>query len=270
MTTIPGTDKAADLVAASRLRERLGDAPRAVVVLGSGMSPLVDRLDSIEARIPYAELSLASTSVSGHDGALIIGNLGGERICLLSGRVHMYEGTPMEAVVRNVRAMAAWGVERLVLTSATGSVVAANPPGTCVRVLDHINLTGRNPLVGPNRSDLGERFPDMTHAYDHTLGAVADSVAAEQGLPYARGIYCALSGPSYETPAEIRMMQVLGADVVGMSLIPEVIAARHAGMRVLAFAVVSNFAAGLSKEEFASEEVAARWPSRSARGRPGS
>jgi len=216
---------------------------------------MVDRLDAVTARIPYAELSLASTSVSGHDGCVILGTLGGERICLLSGRVHMYEGTPMEAVVRNVRAMAAWGVERLILTSATGSLVPDNPPGTCLRVLDHINLTGRNPLVGPNRADLGPRFPDMTHAYDHTLGAVADSVAAEQGLPYARGVYYALSGPSYETPAEIRMMQVLGADVVGMSLIPEVIAARHAGMRVLAFAVVSNFAAGLAREELAHDEV---------------
>jgi purine-nucleoside phosphorylase len=219
------------------------------------MGPLVDTLSPLEGQAGFGDVGLVSTTVSGHAGRVTVGHLGPTRVVVLGGRVHMYEGRSLEEVARATRAMAAWGVERIVYTSAVGSLHLDMPPGTLVQVEDHINLSGRNPLVGPNDANLGPRFPDMTRAYDPQMAEDAHRVAAKNGIELRKGVYSLISGPSYETPAEIRALGILGADVVGMSLVPEVIAGVHAGIRVLAIAMVSNFAAGVTGEPLSHAEV---------------
>lgn len=221
---------------------------------GSGLSGLLDHLQDARTA-SYAEVGLPAPGVHGSGGRISVGSLGGSRVALLGGRLHLYEGFPIERVVFQVRALATWGVRKLVLTSAVGSVDANIRPGSIVRITDHINLMGCNPLVGPNLDGLGERFPDLSHAYDPELGALAEQIAVERGLPLTRGVYAAMLGPSYETPAEIRMVRTLGASVVGMSTVPEVIAATHARMRVVVFSIVSNLAAGLATEPITDDEV---------------
>jgi len=176
---------------------------------------------------------------------------------MLSGRIHSYEGHPLEVVVRGVRGMAAWGAKRLVMTSAVGSLHTGLQPGDLVRINDHINLMGINPLVGPNIDALGPRFPDVSEAYSPSLGALADAEAARQGIALDVGVYAAVRGPSYETPAEVRMLGKLGGHVVGMSVVPETLAAVHAGMEVLVIAVVSNSGTGLTDEAPAHDQVTA-------------
>lgn len=237
-----------------RLQDTFGDAPEGAVVLGSGLSVLLDHLEDASSA-DYSDLGLPTPGVEGHAGRASVGRLGKARVALLGGRSHVYEGYPMERVVYQVRAMRLWGVQKLVLTSAVGSIDVSVGPGSLLRITDHINLMGRNPLMGPNLDLLGPRFPDMGHAYDPELGQLAEQVAAEQGVTLHRGVYAAMLGPSYETPAEIRMLRVMGASVVGMSTVPEVIAARHAGLRVVAFAVISNHAAGIKDEVLTHEDV---------------
>jgi inosine/guanosine/xanthosine phosphorylase family protein len=232
-------------VAAELCRSRFGPPPRAVIILGSGVGVLRESLEG-EQSAPYGEVGLPVTSVIGHDGSLLVGELAGTRVAMLSGRLHSYEGRSMEENVRAVRAMAAWGVEILVMTSAVGSLHTHLSPGDLVRVTDHINLMGINPLVGPNIDALGPRFPDLAAAYDPELGAEAEAVAQELGIELKQGVYAAVRGPSFETPAEVRMLAGIGASVVGMSVVPETIAAVHAGMRVLTIAIVSNEGTGLS------------------------
>ena len=227
-----------------------------VIILGSGVGVLRHSLENGQSA-SYADLGLPTTSVVGHDGSLLVGSLGGTRIAMLSGRLHSYEGRTMEENVRAVRAMAAWGVEILVMTSAVGSLTTDLKPGDLVRVTDHINLMGINPLVGPNIDELGPRFPDMAAAYDPQLGAQADAVAAELGTRMTLGVYAAVRGPSFETPAEVRMLAKVGASVVGMSVVPETIAAVHAGIRVLTIAIVSNDGTGLSDAPPKHDEVTA-------------
>lgn len=217
------------------------------MVLGSGLGVLLDRLEDVRSTT-HAELGLPVPAVAGHKGVFALGRVHGAPVLLVSGRVHLYEGYAPSDVVAGVRALARWGVGRLVLTNAAGSCRPDWAPGSLVRMTDHIDMTHGNPLVGPNRDDLGPRFPDLTHAYDPALGAQADALALELGIPLQRGVYAAMRGPSYETPAEVRMLGRMGADVVGMSTVPEVIAAVHAGMRVLAFSVVSNYGSGLTDE----------------------
>ena len=235
---------------------RFGEAPKGVIVLGSGLGGMLDRLEEPQS-CPYGEVGLPTTSVAGHAGHIVVGRLGDERIAMLSGRVHSYEGHPLEMVVRGVRSMAAWGVKNLVMTSAVGSLHTGLQPGDLVRVTDHINLMGINPLVGPNIDDLGPRFPDVSQAYNPELGALADALAASQGTQLERGVYAAVRGPSYETPAEVRMLGKMGGHVVGMSVVPETLAAVHAGMRVLVIAVVSNPGTGLTEEPPAHDQVTA-------------
>lgn len=242
-------------LAAEALRRRFGPPPEAAVVLGSGMSGLADRLTDREGDVPYGALGLPATGVAGHAGTLSVGTLSGVRLALLAGRVHLYEGRPVEESLRHVRALGAWGVRRLLLTSAVGGIRDDLSPGLLVRITDHINLIGRNPLVGPNEAAQGERFFDLTDAYSPRLAAVLDDAARHAGVTLKSGVYAAVSGPTYETPAEIRMLALLGADVVGMSLIPEVMAGRHQGMEVAAVAVISNRAAGLSAERLTHEDV---------------
>lgn len=238
----------------TRLQAAFGDAPEGAVVLGSGLAGFASGLEGASSR-SYAEIGLPTPGVEGHSGVVSVGIMGGRRLALLAGRLHLYEGHPPDRVVFAVRALALWGVTRLVLTSAVGSLYPEVGPGSLVRITDHINLMGRNPLVGENLDLVGPRFPDMGHAYDRALGRLADCVADEEGIHLHRGVYSAMLGPSYETPAEIRMLRQLGGHVVGMSTVPEVIAARHAGIRVLTISVVSNLAAGLADEHLSHVDV---------------
>lgn len=239
----------------ARLRERLGEAPEGAVLLGSGLYRMMSELRE-PALVPYADLGFRPLVTHQGRDFVGVGRLGPQRLALLGGRLHLYEGHPISDVVLPIFALAAWGVKRLVLTSAVGAINPGLAPGSVVRITDHINLMGRNPLVGLTlprfRSD---PFIDLSGAYDRELGAHADQVARERGRHLAKGVYAAMLGPSYETPAEIRGLRSWGADVVGMSMVPEVIAARYAHMRVLAFAVVSNLAAGLSKEPLSDADV---------------
>ena len=230
--------------ATEAVRARLGERkPRVAIVLGSGLGGLTDHVaDPI--RIGYADIpGFHVPTVPGHKGELVAGTLGGTDVILQSGRFHMYEGHPAQIAVLPVRVFASLGVETLVVTNAAGGIRRTFTPGTLMLISDHINLTGRNPLEGAVLA--GEtRFPDMSVAYDATLRETARRIAAAQGTRLEEGIYCALLGPTYETPAEVRMLERLGADAVGMSTAPETIIARARGMRVLGFSLVTNAAAG--------------------------
>lgn len=232
---------------AETCRKEFGAPPKVAVILGSGVGGLKDGLTD-PREISYERAGLPTMSVHGHAGTVTVGFLGEKPVVMLGGRKHSYEGDALHDVVCGVRAMAAWGVEILVMTSAVGSLSKRLSPGDLVRITDHINLMGINPLVGPNIPQLGPRFPDMSLAYDPELGAEAEGVAADLGVAMTNGVYAAVRGPSFETPAEVRMLHMLGASVVGMSVVPETIAAVHAGMRVLTIAIVSNEGTGLSDQ----------------------
>jgi purine-nucleoside phosphorylase len=222
------------------VRGRTEYRPAVGVVLGSGMGALAERLES-RVVIPYEEIpEFPPTSVPGHDGKLVVGLLGGMPVAVLQGRVHLYEGASAQDVTFGVRLLGWFGVRSLLLTCAAGAVNPALAPGQLVRISDHLNLTGANPLTGPNDDRLGTRFPDMGAPYDARLGERLDACAARLGQALPSGVYAGLAGPSYETPAEIRMLRTLGADLVGMSTVLEVIAARHAGMRVAALAPIGH------------------------------
>ena len=245
------------MAAATVIRDALSAPARIAVVLGSGLGELADRLERPEI-VPYATIpSFPRATVEGHHGNLVAGRLGASRVIYLQGRFHFYEGYELEDVTFPVRVLARLGVERLVLTAATGGIRTDLGPGDLVCLTDHLNLIGRNPLRGPNDARLGPRFPDMTALYTPGLRALAHDEAARLGLSLKEGVYACLSGPSYETPAEIAMLRTLGADVVGMSTVPEAIVARHSGMEVLAFALVTNAAAGVTGAAITHEEVLA-------------
>jgi purine-nucleoside phosphorylase len=242
---------------ASSLRSRFGPPPEVVLVLGSGLGAFAESVDDAQAA-PYAEVGIPAPSVTGHAGRIVVGSVHGRRVAVLAGRLHLYEGYDVSEVVLAARAMARWGARALVLTSATGGVAPDLRTGDVVAVSDHLNFLGRNPLTGPNLAELGPRFPDLARLYTPRLRAIA-LAAAPHAAPSAvrEGVYAAMPGPSYETPAEIRMLGRLGADIVGMSLVPEAIAAGHAGLEVLGLAVVSNPAAGLTQEELTHSDVTA-------------
>ena len=246
-----GPDVAA---AAAHLDAALPSVPRVAVVLGSGLGWLSDRLVD-PVRVAFEDVpGIPPTGVAGHVGCFVHGRLEGGEVLLQAGRFHAYEGHAMDVVVASVRILAALGVEILVLTNAAGGVRADLGPGTLVLIDDHINLMFRSPLVGPVFG-AEERFPDMSAPYDRALQEVAIAAAAERAVQLERGVYAAVLGPSYETPAEVRMLARMGADVVGMSTVPEVIAARANGMRCLAFSAVTNRAAGLSPIPLSHGEV---------------
>lgn len=229
--------------------------PRLAMVLGSGLGPLADEVDAA-AVLPYADVPhfLPSTA-PGHAGRLVMGYLEGVPVAVMAGRSHMYEGYSAARVAYPVQVMSLLGADTLVVTNAAGGVNTAFHSGTLMLIADHINLTGRNPLVGHNDSRLGPRFADMSQAYDPALRNLAKRVAGELGQTLAEGVYLAVLGPSYETPAEIRMARALGADAVGMSTVMEVIAAGHAGMRVLGISCITNMAAGILPQKLTEEEV---------------
>jgi purine-nucleoside phosphorylase len=203
-------------------------------------------------RIPH----FPAATVQGHSGALVVGRANTVPVAVLRGRVHAYEGHSLDSVVFPIRVLSRIGVRAVVMTNAAGAINAEFRPGELMILADHINLLG-NPLLGPNEARLGPRFPDMTEAYDPDLRRMAATVCQEVGVTAHEGVYIAVSGPSYETPAEIRMARTLGADAVGMSTVPEVIAARHLGMRVLALSCLTNMAAGVSDGRLAHEDVLA-------------
>ena len=232
-----------------------GEGAEVAVVLGSGLASVADRLTDPRSA-PYASLpGFPETTVAGHPGRMIVGTLGDRKVLLLCGRVHGYEGYPASEVGFGVRVAASLGARTLIVTNAAGGVDPALVPGEIVMISDQINLTGQSPLTGPNDERLGPRFPDMTDAYAPELRTLAGAVARHQGLSLHEGVYCAMQGPSYETPAEIRMARAMGADLVGMSTVPEVIVARAIGLRVLGVSCITNLACGLSNTPITHAEV---------------
>jgi purine-nucleoside phosphorylase len=233
--------------------------PRAAVILGSGLGRFAEGLENAAA-IPYSEIpEFPVSAVAGHTGRLVVGELvspsGRVPVAAMQGRVHAYEGWSADEVAFGVRVLARAGAESLWITNAAGGVNPDLEAGDLVRITDHLNLTGLNPLTGPDDESLGPRFPDMTGAYDQGLGALLDEEAARLGIDLGRGVYAGVAGPSYETPAEVRMLRTLGADLVGMSTVHEVIVARHMGLKVAALSLVANRAAGLSGAPLSHDEV---------------
>jgi purine-nucleoside phosphorylase len=241
-------------VAAARLRRFARWRPTLAIVLGSGFQPAVRELEDGRC-VPYSRLpGFPPTGVSGHAGELWEGRFGRTPVLMLSGRAHFYEGHSMERVTFAVRALAAFGVRDLLLTNAAGGVNPRFRPGDLMVLRDHINFMGTNPLRGPARSGLPQ-FLDLTRAYDPELSALLERAGRRCGMRLRRGVYLAVCGPSYETPAEIRAFRRLGADAVGMSTVPEVIVARQCGLRVAAISCITNLAAGLSRHALSHEEV---------------
>lgn len=237
------------------LESRLTVRPDVGIVLGSGLGAFADELHDAHV-FPYDEIPgwPPSTAV-GHAGQLVFGRIAGVEVVCMAGRAHFYEGYAMPQVTMGVRVMGALGIQALALTNAAGGINLSYSRGALVLLHDHINLQGTNPLIGPNDEKLGPRFPDMTEAYSKKLRALAHEIAAELGFTFPEGVYAALTGPTYETPAEIRFLRAIGADLVGMSTVPEVIAARHMDIPVLAISCVTNMAAGVTGEVIHHEEV---------------
>ena len=243
--------------AAARARDDLGGTHTIGVVLGSGLGAFADRLTKPRS-LPFSSIPhFPTSSVAGHSGRIVAGRLGDVDVIVLAGRVHQYEGYTPQEVAFPIRVLCRLGIRALVITNASGCINMAWSPGDLMRITDHINLTGRNPLVGPNDARLGPRFPDMSRAYDPRLGVALDAAAASCGVPLRHGVYAHVLGPSYETPAEIRMMRVLGGDAVGMSTVPEVIVAGHAGVPVAGIACLTNMAAGVLDQPLSHAEVTA-------------
>ena len=227
------------------LRERLGEVPEIALVLGSGLGDFADRLEH-KCFIPYQEIPHFPVSTApDHAGRFVLGTLRGKRILVMQGRVHYYEGYSMDEVVYPIRVMKLLGVEKLLLTNAAGSICTDYRVGDLVMIADHIKFFNDTPLRGQNIEEFGSRFNDMSDAYTKTLRELARGVAARENIILREGVYAYMPGPCFETPAEIRMLRTLGADVVGMSTVPEVICAAHAGMQVFALSFVTNLAAGL-------------------------
>ncbi|MDP9054108.1 MAG: purine-nucleoside phosphorylase, partial [Acidobacteriota bacterium] len=231
--------------------------PAVAVVLGSGLGAFADALED-NTVIPYADIpGWPHSTAIGHAGKLIVGSIGGLPVAALSGRAHLYEGYTAQDAAFGVRTLARLGVQSIVLTNAAGGVNPALSPGQLVLISDHINLMGQNPLTGANDEALGPRFPDMSDAYPKRYREAARAAGREMGLELAEGVYAALPGPSYETPAEIRYLRAIGADLVGMSTVPETIAANHMGMNVLGISCVTNFAAGVADRKLDHSDVLA-------------
>jgi purine-nucleoside phosphorylase len=241
--------------AAASLRDRCGALPETAIVLGSGLGDFADTLlDAIAT--PYGDIpNWPASKVIGHAGRLVIGNVAGKRVAALAGRVHYYEGHDLGTIVFAVRVMGRLGVKRVILTNAAGGINTTFAQGALMVIDDHINFLGSNPLVGANDDRFGPRFPDMSDVYSTRLRKVADEAARAVKVPVSHGVYIAVHGPSYETPAEIRAFRTLGADAVGMSTVPEAIAARHMGLEVLGISCITNMAAGVLPQPLDHNEV---------------
>jgi purine-nucleoside phosphorylase len=240
---------------AAWLQRRYGTPPDVAIVLGSGLGEftraLADAVTCAYADVPH----WPAAAVVGHAGQLVVGGIRGKRVAALSGRAHFYEGHDLRTVTFGVRALAASGVRVLILTNAAGGINLAFEPGTLMLIDDHINLLGSNPLVGPNDDRFGFRFPDMTEVYSRRLRDMADAAASARAVPVRHGVYVAVHGPSYETPAEIRFLRTIGADAVGMSTVPEALVARQMRMEVLGISCITNPAAGVLPQPLHHDEV---------------
>jgi purine-nucleoside phosphorylase len=226
--------------AVAAIRNRSAFQPEVAVILGTGLGALAKEIRA-EAELPYADIPhFPLSTVESHSGRLLLGSLGGRRVVAMQGRFHRYEGYSLQQIVLPVRAMFRLGAKTLIVSNACGGMNPLWRAGDIMLVDDHINLLGDNPLVGPNLDELGPRFPDMSEAYDRQLQAIAEATALALKIPLRRGVYAAVSGPNLETRAEYRMLRTMGADVVGMSTVPEVIAARHMGMRVLGLSIITD------------------------------
>jgi purine-nucleoside phosphorylase len=234
-----------------------GFRPRVGLILGSGLGGFADELTDA-VTVPYAQLpDFPTSSVVGHAGRLVLGSLGDLPVAAMQGRVHAYEGYPPSLVAFPARVLCRLGIAHLTVTNAAGGIHPDFAVGDLMAVTDHLNLSGGNPLAGPNDAALGPRFPDLSHAYDGPALELLARAAAAEGCQLRRGVYAYLAGPSYETPAEIRMLRVLGADAVGMSTVPEVIAAAHLGVKVTGISCITNLAAGLGATPLSHDDVSA-------------
>ena len=248
-----GYDKVGE--AAAFLTTKLGDVPKVAIILGSGLGAFGESLQDATA-MPYTDIPhWPASKVIGHAGKLVAGTAKGKRILALSGRAHFYEGHDMSVVTFATRVLGRLGVKTLIVTNAAGGINTRFGEGALMLMTDHINFLGTNPLIGPNDDRLGRRFPDMSEVYSKRLRGLAADAARAMSLPIEQGVYIAVTGPSYETPAEIRAFRALGADAVGMSTVPEAICARHMGIEVLGISCISNMAAGILDQPLTEEEV---------------
>ena len=243
--------------AVSVVRERVSLAPQVAIILGSGLGALAGEVRA-DALVPYAVIpGFPRSTVEGHAGNLLVGRLEGRAVAVMQGRAHFYEGYSLADVVFPVRVIRALGARVLLVSNAAGGINRLWSSGDLMIIADHINFMGSNPLMGPNDPDLGPRFPDMSQAYDPDLIALAERAALAEGIAIRKGVYAGVHGPSYETPAELRMLRGWGADAVGMSTVPEVIAARHMGMRVLGITAITDMATGEQIKTVTHEDVMA-------------
>lgn len=237
------------------IKKNIEVQPELGIILGSGLGDFADQVEN-KVVIPYRQIPhFPLSTVIGHAGELVIGSISGQQVLLLKGRFHYYEGYTMQEVTFPVRVMESMGLKGLIVTNAAGGINTDYLPGDLVIIQDHINLMGANPLVGKNLSEVGPRFPDMSEGYDADWREIATQIMNDMGKKSHTGVYAAVSGPSYETPAEIRYLRAVGADLVGMSTVPEVIIAKHGGLKVLGISCVTNMAAGVTKEKLSHEDV---------------
>lgn len=239
----------------SFLRSQSDIKPKVGIVLGSGLGAFIKELQ-VDKVIPYSQIpNFKVTTIEGHPGNLIFGHVSNTPVIVLQGRYHYYEGHSLDMVVFPTRTLAMLGVESLVLTNSAGGFGDTMQAGDFMIIEDHINLTGTNPLMGPNIKELGPRFPDMTEAYDRQMITMMETIFQQMGFRYHKGVYCGVTGPTYETPAEVRYLKMIGGKAVGMSTVPETIAANHLGLRVAALSCITNLAAGISSRKLSHDEV---------------
>lgn len=237
------------------IKNKIKDIPKIGLILGSGLGVLGDEIEN-SVTISYRDIPhFPESTVTGHKGRLVIGNLEGEKVVAMQGRFHFYEGYTTEQVTFPIRVMKQIGIESLIVTNAAGGINTKYTPGDLMLISDHINNMGTNPLIGPNDDELGVRFPDMSSAYNKKYIQMAEECADELNIKLQKGVYVGNTGPTYETPAEIRMLRTLGGDAVGMSTVPEVIVANHAGLKVLGVSCISNMAAGILEQPLTHTEV---------------
>lgn len=251
------SDRKLAIQAATYIADKSTVQPKVGLILGSGLGVLAEQISPAN-KIPYEHIpSFPVSTVPGHAGQLVLGSLNGCQVVAMQGRFHHYEGYSLKEVTFPVRVMKELGAETLIVTNAAGGINEAFNAGDLMLIRDHLNFTFRTPLMGRNEDDWGPRFPDMSEPYDPSLRTLAHKVAEDQGIPLREGVYAGVVGPSYETPAEIRMLRIVGGDAVGMSTVPEVIVARHMGMRILGISCITNMAAGILDQPLSHEEVMA-------------
>lgn len=237
------------------IKETINVQPSIGLILGSGLGILADEIES-PIKIPYQDIpNFPISTVEGHAGQLVIGKLNGANVVAMQGRFHFYEGYSLKEVTYPVRVMKELGVQTLIVTNAAGGINESFEAGDLMLITDHINNMGTNPLIGPNEGELGPRFPDMSESYDTELRNIAKKAANELSIKLQEGVYIGNTGPSYETPAEVRALRIIGGDAVGMSTVPEVIVAKHAGLKVLGISCISNMAAGILNQPLSHDEV---------------